>query len=132
MSLLAPPTTTWIDICPAAAIPAGAGVAANVAGHQVALLRTDAGDLHAIDNRDPFTGANVLARGIVGMSGARPIVASPLRKQRFCLVTGACLDDESVALTVHEVRTVLGRVQLRLPSATGPAPARPTPDQEVS
>ena len=115
MSLLAPPTTTWIDICAAAAVPAGGGAAARVQGHQVALFRTDDGVLHALDNRDPFTGANVLARGIVGSTGTRSFVASPLRKQRFCLATGTCLDDDDVAVAVHEVRTVLGRIQLRLP-----------------
>ena len=53
--------------------------------------------VHAIGNQDPFTGAFVLSRGIVGGRGEIPTVASPLHKQVFDLRTGACLDDDSVA-----------------------------------
>ena len=45
------------------------GVAALVEGEQVALFRTFDGALYAIGNQDPFTGAFVLSRGIVGTQG---------------------------------------------------------------
>lgn len=79
------------------------GVAALVGGHQVALFRLRDGSVHAVDHRDPFTGANVLARGLVGTQGDEWYVASPLHKQRFSLTTGRCLGDESVEVRVHGV-----------------------------
>lgn len=107
-------STTFTDVCSLDRVPPGSGVTALVGGRQVALLRADDGSVHALDNRDPFTGANVLARGIVGEWGGRATVASPLRKQRFVLATGSCLDADDVAVTVHEVRVVDGRVQVCL------------------
>lgn len=73
------------------------GVAALVHGRQVALFRVDDADgvrVFAIDHHDPCSGANVLARGIVGSTGGRWYVASPLHKQRFDLETGRCLDED--------------------------------------
>ena len=71
------------------------GAAALVDGHQVALFRLASGEVYAIDHQDPFSGANVLARGLVGTRGDVPTVASPVYKQVFDLTTGICLDDES-------------------------------------
>ncbi len=106
--------TTWATVCDLDAIPRGGGVAALVGGRQVAVFRTDDDRLHALDNRDPFTGANVLARGIVGAHDGVPTVASPLRKQRFDLATGACLDTSDVAVVAHDVRLVDDHVEVRL------------------
>lgn len=105
--------TTWTTVCHLDAIPRGGGVAALVDGRQVAVFRTDDDLLHALDGRDPFTGANVLARGIVGAHGGVPTVASPLRKQRFDLGTGTCLDAPEVRVAVHDVRVVDGHVEVR-------------------
>jgi nitrite reductase (NADH) small subunit len=66
----------------------------------------------AIGNRDPFSGASVLSRGIVGSRGDVVTVASPVYKQRFDLRTGRCLDDETVAVPVHGVRVVDGWIEL--------------------
>jgi nitrite reductase (NADH) small subunit len=90
------------------------GVAALLAGHQVAVFRTFDGMLHAVDNRDPFTGQNVLSRGIVGTRAGTPTVASPLLKQVFDLTTGACVTDEAKRVTVHDVRLRDGVVEVRL------------------
>jgi nitrite reductase (NADH) small subunit len=86
------------------------GVAALVDGHQVALFRTHDGAVYALDNRDPFSGANVLSRGIVGSRGDIPTVASPMYKQVFDLRTGACLDDPDVSVATHPVAVVDGEV----------------------
>ena len=109
-------TTTTTTVCRLDDIPRGGGIAALVGGHQVALLRTDDGAVHALDNRDPFTGANVLARGIVGTHHDTITVASPLRKQRFALATGQCLDDEAVRVAVHHVEVADDHVQVRVAS----------------
>ncbi|MGH9155838.1 MAG: nitrite reductase small subunit NirD [Acidimicrobiales bacterium] len=100
------------------------GVAALVGGRQVALFRTSPdGALYALGNRDPFSGANVLSRGIVGSRGDVPKVASPMYKQSFDLRTGVCLDDPAVTVPVFPVRVVDGLVQVAVPPTQSVAPA---------
>ena len=101
-------------ICPYGRLPVDRGVAALVDGAQVAVFRTADGDLHAVSNHDPFSGAMVLSRGIVGSRGDRPTVASPVYKQVFDLATGQCLDDPAVRLPVHLVRVRDGLVEVAL------------------
>lgn len=106
-------TATWVTVCPLARLTPDWGVAALVQGHQVALFRTSPDDaLYAIANFDPFSGAHVLSRGIVGSRGDVPKVASPMYKQSFDLRTGVCLDDPSVAVPVYPVRVDGGMVQV--------------------
>ncbi|WP_133918255.1 nitrite reductase small subunit NirD [Streptomyces sp. NBC_00582] len=95
----------WFTVCDLTALTPGRGVAALLPdGRQVALFRDRAGELYAVDNRDPFGGAAVLSRGLTGTHRGRPFVASPLLKQRFDLVSGECLDDETVRIATYEVR----------------------------
>ncbi|MEU6550165.1 nitrite reductase small subunit NirD [Streptomyces sp. NPDC046915] len=95
----------WFTVCDLSALAPGRGVAALLPdGRQVALFRDRNGSLYGIDNRDPFGGAAVLSRGLTGTHQGRPFVASPLLKQRFDLVSGECLDDESVRVAAYEVR----------------------------
>lgn len=82
---------------------------------QVALFRTHDGTVHAIGNVDPFSGAAVLSRGIVGDRSGVPTVASPIYKQAFDLLTGRCLDDAVAAVPVFPVRVRDGLVQVGLP-----------------
>ena len=107
------------------------GVAALVDGEQVAVFRLHDGSVHAVDHRDPFSGAHVMARGIVGSRGAVPTVASPMFKQVFDLVTGACLDDPAVTLRVFGVDVREGVVHVLGPVDAVPVPdAVPLPDAE--
>ncbi|WP_432066436.1 nitrite reductase small subunit NirD [Streptomyces sp. C10-9-1] len=95
----------WLALCPLARLTPGRGVAALLpGGRQAALFLDRDGVPYAIDNRDPFTGARVLSRGLVGTAGGRPFVASPLLKQRFDLANGQCLDEDGVAVRAYEVR----------------------------
>jgi assimilatory nitrate reductase catalytic subunit len=87
-------------------------VCALVDGHQVAVFRVDGDALHALGNFDPFSRANVLSRGIVGDLKGEPVVASPVYKQHFSLVTGACLEDAAVRVPVYGVRVENGVVQV--------------------
>ncbi|MFE1903258.1 nitrite reductase (NAD(P)H) small subunit [Streptomyces gardneri] len=50
--------------------------------------------------RAPFSGADVIADGIMGSRDGVPVVASPMHKQESDLRTGACLDDPEVSLPV--------------------------------
>ncbi|MET9729523.1 nitrite reductase small subunit NirD [Streptomyces sp. NPDC006458] len=96
----------WLTICELGRLLPGRGVAALLPdGSQIALFRDRAGRVYAIDNRDPFNGAAVLSRGLIGTHEGRPYVASPLLKQRFDLETGGCLDDDTVSVPTYEVRT---------------------------
>jgi nitrite reductase (NADH) small subunit len=81
-------------------------------GAQAALFRLDDGSLYAVGNVDPFSGAAVMSRGIVGDRGGRPTVQSPIKKQAFALDDGVCLDDPSVALPVYATRIVEGHVEV--------------------
>ncbi|MFG2497121.1 nitrite reductase small subunit NirD [Streptomyces sp. NPDC048441] len=95
----------WFDVCDPALLQPGRGIAALLPdGRQAALFIDRTGRAYAVDNRDPFTGAAVLSRGLLGADGGRPFVTSPLLKQRFDLETGRCLDDDSVTLDTHAVR----------------------------
>ena len=105
---------SWTTVCPLSSVPAGRGVCALVEDVQVALFRTAAGSLHAVDNRDPRSGAMVLSRGIVGSRGARPVVVSPMFKHAFDLESGVCMDDPELRVAVHEVTVHAGFVGVRL------------------
>ncbi len=83
----------WVEICSYDAIYPDTGVCALVDGRQVAVYRLSDGTLHAVSNFDPFSGANVLSRGIVGDRNGEPKVASPIYKQTFNLRTGVCYED---------------------------------------
>jgi nitrite reductase (NADH) small subunit len=107
---------TWIPICPASALVPERGVAALLPdGCQAAVFRTHDGGLHALSNLDPFSGAAVLSRGIVGDRDGVAIVASPMHKQAFALATGICLDAEDVRVPVYAVRERDGAVEIAWP-----------------
>jgi nitrite reductase (NADH) small subunit len=103
---------TWIAVCRYDDLQPERGVAALVDREQVAVFRAFDGTLYAIGNQDPFTGAFVLSRGIVGTRGDIPTVASPLHKQVFDLRTGACLDDDTATAGVFGVRLRDGLVEV--------------------
>ena len=96
----------WQAVCNRDHLIPGGGVCALVGQEQVALfyLPGQARSLFAIGNYDPIGGASVLSRGIVGSIDERLVVASPLYKQHFDLATGECLEDDTVAVPVYEVR----------------------------
>jgi NAD(P)H-dependent nitrite reductase small subunit len=84
--------TEAIEVCRLDDLSTERGAAALVGGVQVALFRTFDDVVYAVQQRDPYSGANVMSRGIVGSRGEIPTVASPMYKQVFDLRTGECLD----------------------------------------
>jgi len=105
--------TTWTRVCALATLDLDRGVAVLLDGETVAIFRVSPdGDLFAVGNVDPFSGASVLSRGIVGSKGDIVTIASPVYKQRFDLRTGRCLDDESVAIVTYEVRAINGWIEV--------------------
>ena len=111
-SAAADPAAGWTAVCRFRDLQPERGVAALIDGVQVALFRTFDGTVYAIGNQDPFTGAYVLCRGIVGSRDEIPTVASPLHKQVFDLRTGTCLDDGTAAAGVYDVRIRDGLVEV--------------------
>jgi NAD(P)H-dependent nitrite reductase small subunit len=102
-----------MNICRLDEIVPDTGVAALVGAEQVAVFRIDQ-NVYAIGNRDPFSEANVLARGIVGDLKGELVVASPVYKQHFSLVTGLCIEDPSVSVPVYRARVEGGEIQILL------------------
>ncbi|MGW2056051.1 nitrite reductase small subunit NirD [Streptomyces sp. NPDC001840] len=113
----------WFTVCALSALTPGRGVAALLPdGRQAAVFLDRSGRPYAIGNRDPFSGAHVLSRGLIGTHEGRTFVASPLLKQRFDLLTGRCLDDDEAAVQTYEVRV---RARRATAPGQGPAPAAP-------
>ncbi|OBG12064.1 nitrite reductase small subunit [Mycolicibacterium celeriflavum] len=108
-------TQVWTSACRYDFLTPNRGVGVLLAdGSQAALFRLDDGSLHAVGNVDPFSGAAVMSRGIVGDRGGRPTVQSPIKKQAFALDDGACLDDPEASLPVYPTRlTADGHVEVR-------------------
>jgi nitrite reductase (NADH) small subunit len=115
-------TGDWARVCRLDQLTPGRGAPARVAGRQVAVFRIPSGDgesVFALDNRDPFSGAHVLARGLVGDRGGVPKVTSPVYKQGFDLRTGVCLDDPEVVVPIYPVTVCAeGWVSVAIPSTS--------------
>lgn len=96
----------WTKVCRIDRLTPGRGAAARVGERQVAVFRVREGEaerVYALCNRDPFSGAQVLSRGIVGDKAGVPKVASPVYKQAFDLRTGHCLDEPGVSVPTFPV-----------------------------
>ena len=107
-------SAAWTTVCDLDALLPDVGVRALVGDAQVAVFRLSGSDgIFAIDALDPFSGAPVLSRGIVGDVKGQLVVASPIYKQHFNLHTGQCLEDDAVAIRTFPVRVVDGHVQVR-------------------
>lgn len=103
----------WINVCQLNDIAPKTGVCALVNGKQVAIFRPrDNEELFAIDNMDPFAKSNVLSRGLICEHDAQLWVASPLKKQRFNLATGQCLENDLVSLATYKVRVNKDAVEI--------------------
>ena len=102
-----------MKVCALEDIVPDTGVCALIAGEQIAIFRIGE-SVFAIGNRDPFSGANVLSRGIVGDLNGELVVASPVYKQHFSLVTGRCIEDPSVSVPVYRARVEGADIQILL------------------
>lgn len=86
------PQPGWTVVCKLTDLVPERGAAALVDGQQVALFRVGDREVLAVQQLDPYSGAHVMSRGIVGSRAGAVTVASPMYKQVFDLRTGACLD----------------------------------------
>ncbi|MEU1970640.1 nitrite reductase small subunit NirD [Microbacterium sp. NPDC019599] len=121
MTLLEADVTTrdaapWVRICSLDDLEVERGRAALLGEDQVALFLTHEGRVFAVSNLDPYSGAHVISRGIVGTRQDAPTVASPMYKQVFDLRTGVCLDTQgkdAKSLAVWPVAVRDGDVYLK-------------------
>jgi nitrite reductase (NADH) small subunit len=118
MTVLLPDTR--VSVCRYDELLPELGVRALVGDEHVAVFRTSDDGVFAIDAVDPFSGASVLSRGVVGSHRGAPVVVSPMHKQRFDLLTGRCVDDPSKAVRVFPVHVVDGCVVVDGGVSTGP------------
>ncbi|TXR52128.1 nitrite reductase small subunit NirD [Reinekea thalattae] len=93
---------TWQAVCSTKDLIPYSGVAAKFDNQQVAIFYLPhlEPSVYAIGHFDPFSRANVLARGIVCDIKGQLCVASPLYKQHFSFLTGLCLEDENMYVPV--------------------------------
>ena len=79
----------WISVCNLDDLIPGTGVCALVCDQQVAIFRPD--------NIEQLLW-----------------IASPLKKQRFSLVDGHCLEQPDIKITCYQIQVHQGQVQVRL------------------
>ncbi|WP_225307373.1 nitrite reductase small subunit NirD [Nitrincola iocasae] len=96
----------WIPVCQQSDLVAGAGVAVIIKGQPVAIfwLPGQQPECYALSHTDPFSGAEVLAHGLLCESEGIWSVASPIYKQHFRLDNGVCLEDSQVSINCWAVR----------------------------
>ncbi|WP_339674991.1 nitrite reductase small subunit NirD [uncultured Zhongshania sp.] len=104
---------SWTTVCSLDDIIPNTGVAALIDETQVAIFRVN-DSVYALANKDPFSNANVLSRGIVCSVQGTLAVASPIYKQHFSLAAGKCLEDDDVSIACYEARTEGDSVQIRI------------------
>lgn len=111
--------STWDAVCTVDDLVPESGIAVWTDAGPVAIfyLPHHLPALFAISHTDPFSGANVLARGITGDLKGEPVVASPLYKQHFSLRTGLCMEDESVRVKRYPVLLDGQQIRLEIPAS---------------
>ena len=97
----------WVNICKIDDILPATGVCALLGQQQVAIFRPYQ------DDRVFAINASVLSRGIIGEHDGALWVASPLKKQRFRLSDGLCMEDASHSIARFDARVKDGQVQLK-------------------
>jgi len=110
-------SNNWITVCSDADLVANSGVCALLNEQQIALFKiksVNGEQVFAVSNWDPIGKANVLYRGLLGSVQTTKVIISPLYKQRYCLDSGQCLDDDAIKLVVYPVRIEQNQVQLKL------------------
>ncbi|MFC4700112.1 nitrite reductase small subunit NirD [Glaciecola siphonariae] len=101
----------WHKVCHLSELVINSGVCALVQGQQIALFalktaKTEAPSVYALSNFDPIGLANVMSRGIIGSIQGEPVIASPLYKQHYSLLSGKCLEQSEYALEVYDTHII--------------------------
>jgi nitrite reductase (NADH) small subunit len=110
----------WVPACSLHDLVADSGIAVWTEFGPVAIywLPDTETQYFAIGHHDPASGANVLARGIVGDIKDEPVVASPIYKHHYSLITGICIENNALTVPVFALREHNGQLELGLAQAT--------------
>lgn len=127
----------WVDICQVSDLVEYSGVCAILPAYlpasvsstslplqspinsQIALFYLPKEQaVYTVSNWDPIGKANVIYRGIVGSIKNELMVASPLYKQHFSLISGVCFEEPAVALNVYPSRIDQDKVQIAVNQVT--------------
>lgn len=93
--------STFVDLCALTDLDPERGVGALLGDTQVAVFRLSDDTVRAVQQLDPYSGANVMSRGLVGTTrvtaadgAVRDVatVTTPMLKQVWSLETGEVLD----------------------------------------
>src|SRR5690625_2991978 len=122
MSTQTPPKA-MIDICALGQLSPERGAAALIGDTQVAVFRLADDTVRAVQQKDPYSGANLLSRGLVGShelpgegeepGQVVPTIASPMSQQAWDLDTGGVLDaggGQKLPIAVFDAEGRDGRV----------------------
>ena len=104
--------SSWQFVCELDELLPDSGVAALIDGRQLAIFRVDQ-QVYALDNFDPHSAANVLSRGIVGDMQGELVVASPVYKHHFSLITGRCLEAPEMSVRAYPARVANSRIWVK-------------------
>lgn len=124
--------STFVDLCALDDLDPERGVGALLGDTQIAVFRLADGSVRAVQQRDPYSGANVMSRGLVGThrvaddGTVRDVntVTTPMLKQVWDVDTGEVLDAGGAdrrALAVYEARVEKGRVLVADAASRGAA-----------
>lgn len=123
-----------VPICPVSALEVERGAAALLPdGTQIGVFLLDDGSVHAVQQHDPYSGANILSRGLVGThlnpgeGGAEgaivPTLSSPMYKQVWNLDSGDVIDaggGEARPIDVFDVEVRDGQVHVAVTARQRP------------
>jgi len=109
----------WLSVCATSDLIPNSGVCALVNGIQIAIFciaipGQASPSLYAVSNFDPIGKANVISRGMIGSVGTEVVVASPLYKQHFSLLTGQCIEAPEHSLRTFAVRVTAQVVEISM------------------
>jgi NAD(P)H-dependent nitrite reductase small subunit len=105
-------SSAWVFACGVEDLLPDAGVAVLLEDKQIAVFRLGE-SVYALDNFDPNSAANVLARGILGDLNGEPVVASPLYKHHFSLINGRCIENPERSVRAYPARVLDGSVWIK-------------------
>jgi len=100
---------SWIDAGEAAEVPARGARVLRVEGHDIAVFRTSAGEIYALQDQCPHRGGP-LSQGIVHGD----CVTCPLHDWVINLSTGQATGADEGATPTYPVRVEAGRVLIQI------------------
>jgi nitrite reductase (NADH) small subunit len=98
----------YVAVCDMDELPVGLGRAFDVDGRRIAIFRTRAGSVHAVDNRCPHKGGP-LAEGM--LAGSQ--IVCPLHAFRFELSSGECDQPGTCGIQTYAARVHEGTVFIK-------------------